>query len=381
MKVLPGAGRPTRASAAAILAANDEPWTWPDVPATRPYVDAPRRPRTRRGRARRVGRGFGGPCGRRTDSVPRGPVRRPGAPGARHRAGAARGGAGRAPQRMTFSSATGGRSRLYIRAGCGRGGRCCTWRSTPARSRGGHGWPTRTVADGARRRPGSRRGPASTARPISSYYASLPDAAGSSYDAGPVAAVGWARRERARGPAAGWTTRRFGARRGSGRAALASCARPRGAAAPSGPPSRGRIRPRRRPARARRPVRRPRHVPAPRDPRPRRPERETSRTPGFARSPGSGETPGTCPGAVGARRGVAATPDGDRGRLLDRHADEAAVLGPAAVVVADALVAEQLMQHEPAVRRALADAAVGDDVLVRRHALALVERLRGRRRP
>ena len=64
------------------------------------------------------------------------------------------------------------------------------------------------------------------------------------------------------------------------------------------------------------------------------------------RSPGPGESGG----------------DGDR--LLDRHADHAAPLGPAAVVVADALVAEQLVQHEPRVAAALADPAVGDDVLV-----------------
>ena len=41
--------------------------------------------------------------------------------------------------------------------------------------------------------------------------------------------------------------------------------------------------------------------------------------------------------------------DGDGRGLLDRHADEAAPLGPAAVVVADALVAEQLVEHEPGV--------------------------------
>src|ERR687893_1029203 len=51
------------------------------------------------------------------------------------------------------------------------------------------------------------------------------------------------------------------------------------------------------------------------------------------------------------------------GPLLDRDADEGAVLGPGAVVVLDVLVAEQLAQHEPGVARALADPAVGDGVL------------------
>src|ERR687893_2333302 len=51
------------------------------------------------------------------------------------------------------------------------------------------------------------------------------------------------------------------------------------------------------------------------------------------------------------------------GPLLDRHADERAVLGPGTVVVLDVLVAEQLAQDEPGVRGALADPAVGDGVL------------------
>ena len=57
---------------------------------------------------------------------------------------------------------------------------------------------------------------------------------------------------------------------------------------------------------------------------------------------------------------------GSRTRLVaerDGHADQRAVLGPGAVVVLDVLLAEQLLQHEPGVRRALADAAVGDGVL------------------
>src|SRR4051794_32935065 len=47
--------------------------------------------------------------------------------------------------------------------------------------------------------------------------------------------------------------------------------------------------------------------------------------------------------------------------LLHRQADHAAPLGPRAVVVLDVVDPEQLVQHEPGVRAALADAAVGDD--------------------
>ena len=46
--------------------------------------------------------------------------------------------------------------------------------------------------------------------------------------------------------------------------------------------------------------------------------------------------------------------------LLDRHGHHVAPLGPRAVVVAHVVDAEQLVQHEPGVRRALADPAVGD---------------------
>src|SRR4051812_16958055 len=60
---------------------------------------------------------------------------------------------------------------------------------------------------------------------------------------------------------------------------------------------------------------------------------------------------------------------------LDGHAHERSVFGPRAVVVLDGLVAEQLGEHEPRVRRALADAAVGDHLLLRRHARVFVQRL------
>src|SRR5438445_8636766 len=49
--------------------------------------------------------------------------------------------------------------------------------------------------------------------------------------------------------------------------------------------------------------------------------------------------------------------------LFDWHTDERAVFGPRAVVVLDVLEAEQLVQREPGVTRALADAAVRDGVL------------------
>ena len=51
---------------------------------------------------------------------------------------------------------------------------------------------------------------------------------------------------------------------------------------------------------------------------------------------------------------------GPLGALLDRHADHAAPLRPRAVVIADVLVPEQVVQHEPGVAGALADAAIGD---------------------
>src|SRR6185503_14998037 len=72
------------------------------------------------------------------------------------------------------------------------------------------------------------------------------------------------------------------------------------------------------------------------------------------------------------RRGRSVDPDRDG--LLDRHADEAAVLGPRPVVVADPAVAEQLVQDEPRMARPLTDPAVGDDVFVGRDPLRLVQR-------
>ena len=69
-----------------------------------------------------------------------------------------------------------------------------------------------------------------------------------------------------------------------------------------------------------------------------------------------------------------------RRSLLDRDADERPVLRPRAVVVADVRHAEQLVQDEPRVRRALADAAVRDRVLAQVDALFAVELLAAPRR-
>src|SRR3954468_8596056 len=80
-------------------------------------------------------------------------------------------------------------------------------------------------------------------------------------------------------------------------------------------------------------------------------------------------SPGPCRPPAGRRRAPPARwpagTDGAHSRrldvLLDRHVDEVAPLGPRAVVVLDVVAAQELVQDEPAVRRALADAAVGDD--------------------
>src|SRR5690606_34902999 len=61
----------------------------------------------------------------------------------------------------------------------------------------------------------------------------------------------------------------------------------------------------------------------------------------------------------GAGRSLLAGPHGAR-KVDDRDTNGVAVFGPGAVIVAD-VVAEQLLQGEPGVARALADPAVGDD--------------------
>src|SRR5207248_900221 len=61
------------------------------------------------------------------------------------------------------------------------------------------------------------------------------------------------------------------------------------------------------------------------------------------------------------------------GSAFDRCGDQAPPLGPGAVVVADVGVAEQVIQDEPGVRGALPISAIGDDGLVRCHALRRVQ--------
>src|SRR5467141_3511639 len=58
---------------------------------------------------------------------------------------------------------------------------------------------------------------------------------------------------------------------------------------------------------------------------------------------------------------------------FDGRAHQVSPLRPRAVVVPDVLVTEQILQHEPRMRAALTDAAVGDDFLVPSDALAAVE--------
>src|SRR5436309_2747507 len=62
-----------------------------------------------------------------------------------------------------------------------------------------------------------------------------------------------------------------------------------------------------------------------------------------------------------------------RALLLDGGGYQRAPFRPRPVVVAHVLVAEEVRQYEPGVSGALSDAAVGDDVFVRRDTLTLVE--------
>src|SRR5260370_17001973 len=59
--------------------------------------------------------------------------------------------------------------------------------------------------------------------------------------------------------------------------------------------------------------------------------------------------------------------------LFDGRAYQVAPLGPRAIVIADVLVAEQILQREPGVRAALSNAAVGDDFLFAGDTLAAVD--------
>src|ERR1700737_785726 len=53
-----------------------------------------------------------------------------------------------------------------------------------------------------------------------------------------------------------------------------------------------------------------------------------------------------------------------RGLIDDRRANQVAPLRPRAVVILHVIVAEQIFQHEPCMRAALADAAIGDHFVI-----------------
>ena len=59
--------------------------------------------------------------------------------------------------------------------------------------------------------------------------------------------------------------------------------------------------------------------------------------------------------------------------FLDRRVNQVAPLCPASVVVADLVEAEQVFEHKPGVRAALADAAIGDRLFIRANALVAVK--------
>src|SRR5512134_2765605 len=63
---------------------------------------------------------------------------------------------------------------------------------------------------------------------------------------------------------------------------------------------------------------------------------------------------------------------GDRGLSFNRHVDEVAPLRPTAIVIAYMFVPQQMRQHKPGVAAALADAAVGDNVVARLESLLLL---------
>src|SRR5690606_42001194 len=60
---------------------------------------------------------------------------------------------------------------------------------------------------------------------------------------------------------------------------------------------------------------------------------------------------------------------------LDRRPDHVTPLGPRAIVVLHVLVAEQILEHEPAVAGTLADPAIGDYRPVPRAALGTIQLL------
>src|SRR5271170_4566122 len=63
--------------------------------------------------------------------------------------------------------------------------------------------------------------------------------------------------------------------------------------------------------------------------------------------------------------------------FLNRRADQIPPLRPRSVVILHPVVTQQILQHEPGMRTALADAAIGDHFIVARDSLALIELLQG----
>src|SRR5947207_2270082 len=66
--------------------------------------------------------------------------------------------------------------------------------------------------------------------------------------------------------------------------------------------------------------------------------------------------------------------------LLDGCADEAAPLGPGAIIVANVRIAQQIVQHEPGVATALPDEAIDDHLFVGGNAFARIQRAQFLRR-
>src|SRR5579875_439924 len=61
------------------------------------------------------------------------------------------------------------------------------------------------------------------------------------------------------------------------------------------------------------------------------------------------------------------------GLFFDRNANEAAPFGPGTIVVAHMRIAQQVMQREPRMTAALADAAIGNDLFIGRHAFTTID--------
>src|SRR5580693_6754667 len=67
---------------------------------------------------------------------------------------------------------------------------------------------------------------------------------------------------------------------------------------------------------------------------------------------------------------------GGAGFVDDGGADQVAPLGPRTVIIAHVVVAQQILQHKPGVRTALADAAISDDFIGARNTFWLIEPLK-----